>query len=82
MPATVRIFLNQRNVGKILRGEASNAEAVVTDEAKKIAARTGNSGFSVDHEIGPHRARAAVIARTIDARHDEATNRTLTKAIK
>lgn len=76
--STVRITMNKPNIRKLLRSPEMLAD--LERRAERIAAAAG-PGFEVDSEVGPNRARAAVIARTGEARHAEATRRALTQAI-
>ena len=46
----------------------------------RIAAAAGE-GFEVDARVGANRARVTVRTATFEARHAEAKNRTLTKAL-
>lgn len=75
--ADIEIRLNRRAIGQLLRSPAVLAD--VTRRAHAIAAAAG-PGMEVDSAIGAHRARAAVITATGEARHAEATTRALTRA--
>lgn len=76
--ATVRIKLNSGAVRQLLRSPEVLAD--LQARAARIAAAAG-AGMEVDSEVGPNRARAAVITRTAEARHAEATDRALTRGI-
>lgn len=76
--ANVRIVLTRngprdlRRSREILRDLERRGEAI---------ARAAGDGHRVEAEIGPNRARVAVITDTIDAMVAEATDRTLTRAL-
>lgn len=48
--------------------------------AQRIAAAAGG-GVEAEASVGPNRARAAAFTATFEAMHDEATNRSLTRAL-
>lgn len=76
--ADIDIVLNRKGIADLLK-----APGVLSDlerRAHAIAAQAG-PGMEVDSEIGPHRARAAVITDTPQARHAESSGRALTRAI-
>lgn len=76
--SNVRIVLNRRGVRDLLRSREIAAD--LTRRAERIASAAG-PGHRVESEIGPNRARAAVITDTVDAMVAEATHRTLTRAL-
>lgn len=77
--AIVRVELNHRAVRELLRSEAVRADLARRAQAIAAAAGPGNEAHS---KIGPNRARAEVVTKTFAARYQEATQRTLTRAIE
>jgi hypothetical protein len=75
---SVRIVLNHQGVRKLLTSPAVARE--LERRALRIAAAAG-SGHRVEVEIGRARARAAVITDTFEAMQNEATTRSLTRAL-
>jgi hypothetical protein len=75
---TVRIVLNRRGVRELLRSPEIQRDLRRRAEA---IARVAGPGHEVDTQVGRNRARAAVITGTFEAAHNEATNRSLTRAI-
>lgn len=75
--ANVRIVLNRRGVRDLLR-----SRDVLRDLERRgnAIARAAGAGHRVESEIGPNRARVAVITDTTEAVISEATDRTLTRA--
>lgn len=73
-----RIVVNRAAVRALLRSPEVAAD--LTRRARNIAATAG-PGHRVDSQIGPNRARAAVITDTFEAMHHEATDRTLSRAL-
>lgn len=78
MAATVRVEIDRKAVGAFLK--SSEMEAAMRSFANPIRNRAG-AGFEVRSSVGRSRARAVVIATTMEARRAEATDRTLSKAI-
>lgn len=78
MAGNVKIVLNRKGIGDLLRSEEVRQELV--RRATKIAAAAG-PGHVVDSEIGPNRARAVVITATAEAMVAEATDRRLSAAL-
>lgn len=76
--ADVDIILNRAGIADLLK--APGVKADLERRAHAIADQAG-PGMIVDSETGPHRARAAVITHTTEARRAEATGRALTRAI-
>lgn len=76
--ANVRIRLNRAGIRELLRSPGVQADLAA--RARRIAAAAG-PGHVVDVEVGPNRARAAVITDSVDAMVAEATRRSLTRAI-
>lgn len=80
----VRFTLNRRGVQSILTGDKALADLHRRAEAIKAAA-DGNTGRPGDHavetQVGRRRARAVVYTDTFNARHREADQRTLTRAV-
>lgn len=74
----VRIVLNRRGVRELLRSPEIQSD--LERRAGNIAQAAG-PGHEVDSEVGPNRARAAVITDTVQAMISEAANRSLTRAI-
>lgn len=70
--------LNSDGVRTLLR--SSEMEADLRARAERIAAAAG-PGHAVESQIGVNRARASVRTETFEAMREEATNRTLTRAI-
>lgn len=75
---TVKVKLNSKGVRELLRSQEVLAD--LEERADRVAAAAG-PGHRVEAEIGPNRARAAVITDTPEAMVAEATNRTLTRAV-
>ena len=76
--ANVRVVLNRAGMRQLLRSPEVLADLQRRGEA--IAAAAG-PGHRVEAQVGPARARVAVITDTFDAVRNEATSRTLTAAI-
>jgi hypothetical protein len=76
--ANTRIVLNRAGVKALLRSPEVVAD--LKRRAEAIAAVAGE-GNEVEVAVGPTRARAAVVTKTFDAMRDEATDRSLTRAI-
>lgn len=76
--AIVKITLNSAGVEALLKGPEITGDLV--RRANAIAARAGD-GIVVDVVPGPRRARVTVTTQTEEAKHEEATNRSLTNAI-
>jgi hypothetical protein len=76
--ANVRIVLNRKGVRDILRSPGVLAD--LRRRAERIAAAAG-PGHEVDSEVGRNRARESVRTDTIDAMVNEATSRTLSRAL-
>lgn len=76
--ANVRVKMNKAGRAALMRSPQVRGDLVRRAEA--IAAEAG-SGHFVDSQLWPLRARAAVVTRTFEAKHAEATDRNLTQAI-
>lgn len=76
--ANVKVKLNRKTVRDLLRSHEIKQD--LEERGRRIAAAAG-PGHRVDSEVGPNRVRVAVITDTAEARHDEATRRTLTRAL-
>lgn len=76
--STIRIELNRSGVRQLLRGDDVKAE--LKRRAEKIAAAAG-PGHKVNSSVGANRARAEVVTDSFAARYNEATNRSLTRAL-
>jgi hypothetical protein len=76
--ATVKVVLNRSAVGALLR--SPEVQADLKRRAAAIAAAAG-PGNEVETEVGRARARAAVVTETGEAVHNEATKRSLTRAL-
>lgn len=74
----VRIELNSRGVRELLRSPGVRAD--IDRRVRAIAAAAGE-GMEPSTIAGRNRARGSVITGTWDARHSEATNRALTRAL-
>lgn len=74
----VRIVLKRNGVRDLLRSDGVRRD--LERRARQIAEAAGD-GFEYDSAIGQNRARATVWTDTIEAMHEEATDRTLTRAI-
>lgn len=74
----VRVVLNRAGVGELLRSAEVKAE--LERRAARIAAAAG-AGNEVESGVGRTRARAAVVTETFEAKHSEAKDRTLTRAL-
>ena len=71
--------LNRSGIRELLRSDE------VADDLRRRAeaiARAAGDGHEVDVEVGPNRARAAVITDTLEAKAREARKRSLTSAIE
>lgn len=77
--ATVRVVLNKRAVGDILK--SSEVVRDLRRRAESIAAAAG-PGHRVFSEVGRNRARAAVVTTSNEAKRKEATSRNLTRSIQ
>lgn len=76
--AKVTVKLNRSAVRDLLR--SSEVQAELERRARQIELAAG-PGHRVESTVGKTRARAAVITDTYEAKHSEATSRTLTRAI-
>lgn len=74
----VKIVLNRRGIQQLLRSREVQRD--LERRGRAIAAAAG-PGHRIESEIGPHRARVAVITDTPEAMVTEATARTLTRAL-
>lgn len=74
----VRIVVNRKGIRELLR--STEVQRDLRRRAESIAAAAG-PGHAVETEVGPNRARAAVVTDSIDAMVAEATSRTLTRAL-
>lgn len=75
---TVRIKLNRKGVGELLK--SPEVQADLKARAERIAAGAGE-GFVADSEVGKVRARAAVYTETQEAMKAESERKALTRAI-
>lgn len=73
-----KLKVNHNAIRQLLRSPEVHADLV--RRARRVAAAAG-PGNEVRSEIGPNRARAAVVTATFDAMNDEAVDRSLTRAI-
>lgn len=73
-----KVVVNSAGVKALLQSDEVKAD--LERRAKNIAAVAGE-GFEVDSEVGANRARASVRTVTFAARHAEATDRVLTRAL-
>lgn len=76
----VKIELNGAGVRTLLRSEGVLQDLVRRGEAIANAAG-GYPDFTVNASIGRNRARVHVVAETFKAKHGEAKNKVLTRAI-
>lgn len=74
----VKVKVNRAGVRALLQSDEVRDD--LTRRANSISAAAG-PGHRVESEVGPNRARVAVITDTIEARISEARNRTLTRAV-
>jgi hypothetical protein len=73
-----KIVLNKAGVRDMLR--SPEMQAVLEERGGRIADAAGD-GHRVEVEVGPNRARAAVITDTFEAVVSESKDKTLTRAI-
>ena len=73
-----RVVINSAAARALLQSDEVAAD--LERRARNIAAAAGD-GMEVSIEIGPERARAAVITGTAEAKLAEATDRTLSSAL-
>lgn len=73
-----RVVLNRAGMRTLLRSPEVAAD--LTRRAQAIAAAAG-LGHRVEVTYGTNRVRVAVITDSFEAMHDEATQRTLTRAL-
>lgn len=76
--AIARVKVNQQAVSDLLRSPEVLADLAA--RGARIAAAAG-PGHRVEQEIGPNRARVAVITDTTEAVKSEAKHRSLTRAV-
>ncbi|MER2134185.1 MAG: hypothetical protein ABS910_05830 [Arthrobacter sp.] len=76
--AKSKIKLNSSEVRRVLKSREIQADLV--SRAERVAAVAG-SGFEVRTNIGPNRARAAVVAVSSKAQRAEAKSGALSKAL-
>ena len=76
--AIVRIALNRRGVGALLKGR--DMQLLMRSHAGEVKRRAGD-GFEARTGVGRRRARAAVITATPEAREAEAKHRRLSSAL-
>lgn len=76
MPVVVQ--LNRSGIRDLLR--SAEVERDLRDRAESVS-RAAGPGHVVDSDIGPTRARAAVITETFEAMRAEATGHALTSAL-
>lgn len=79
-----RFTLNNRNVAATLK--SPKTLALLVERAERIAQAANRAahdpaGHEVVSEVGPHRARAAVVTATPKAMFKEATVRSLTSSL-
>lgn len=74
----VKVVLKSSGVRDLLR--SAEVQADLRDRAARIAAAAGD-GNEIDSQVGPTRARAAVITRSTKAKLRESTSRSLTRAV-
>jgi hypothetical protein len=74
----LRLKLNRSGMRQLLTSPGIAAD--VRRRAEAVAANAG-PGHRIDSQIGPNRARAAVITDSFEARRAEATSRNLTRAL-
>lgn len=78
MASKIRVDINSAGIQDLLK--SSPVRAFLLAKAQRIAAAAG-PGMTASSRVGKTRARASVITDTYKARHAEATNRSLTRAI-
>lgn len=76
--ANVRVVRNRKGIASLLK--APGVAADLTRRAHAVAAAAGPE-HTVHTEIGPHRARAAVVTSSFRAYKLEATERNLVRAV-
>lgn len=74
----IRLELNRRSMRALLRSPEVRRD--LERRARAIAQAAG-PGFEADSEVGTNRARATARTATIEARVEEATRRSLTRAV-
>ena len=77
--AKVQFKFNRRELGQILKNEATRKE--LERRADLIHAAINHEGYEVASSVGKNRARAAVIAVTQYARRSNALHNTLVRNI-
>jgi hypothetical protein len=75
---TTRIVLNRAGVKALLR--SAEVQADLRRRGQAIASAAG-AGHRVESQVGPNRARVAVITETPEAMVAEATERKLSRAV-
>lgn len=75
---SVRVVINRKAVRDLLRG--TEVQADLRRRAERIASAAGPD-HNVHLEVGEHRARAAIVTGTIEARKAQAVRHTLERAI-
>lgn len=75
---TVRVQVNGRGIRELLRSREIQRD--LQRRAEAIADAAG-PGHRTELQVGRARARAEVATDTFEAMYDEATNRTLTRAL-
>lgn len=76
--AAHKIELNRATVRALLKGAEMQAD--LKSRAERIAAAAGE-GFEAETKVGANRAHATIRTATWAARHAEARDRALTKAL-
>lgn len=74
----IKVKINSKGIEALLKSPGVKKD--LERRAQAIADRAG-PGHVVESEIGPRRARAAVVTASFEARRREAMNRNLTRAI-
>lgn len=78
MASNVRVVINRAAVGALLK--SPEVQRDLEDRAERIADAAG-PGFEVRTDVGPHRARAAVLTATPEAVEANARDHTLIRSL-
>ena len=76
----VRIKLNTKGVGELLKGQ--DMKNALSEIAEGIKQRAGGDGYEVYNSVGWKRAHASVVATTREAIIDNNENNTILKSLR